>query len=30
MRYQPYDYALGIKTVDYSHGSAVLAVGSFD
>lgn len=30
LRYQAYDYALGIKTVDYSKTSFFVAIGSFD
>lgn len=30
LKYQPYDYALGIKTVDYSNRSMFVAIGSFD
>ena len=30
LRYQPYDYALGIKSVDYSNRSIFVAIGSFD
>ena len=30
LRYQPYDYALGIKNVEFSNKSLFLAVGSFD
>lgn len=30
LRYQPYDYALGIKSVSFSNQSLFLGVGSFD
>lgn len=30
LRYQPYDFALGIKTMELSSQSKFLAVGSFD
>lgn len=30
LRYQPYDYALGLKTVEFSPRSLFLAAGSFD
>lgn len=30
LRYQPYDYALGIKTVEYSNTSFFVAIGSHD
>ena len=30
MKYEPYNYALGIKAADFSHNSLFLAVGSFD
>ena len=30
LRYQPYDYALGIKSVEYSQTSYFVGVGSFD
>jgi hypothetical protein len=30
LRYQPYDYALGIKTVEYSNKSFFVSIGSYD
>jgi len=30
LRYQPYEYALGIKSVEYSNQSLFVAIGSFD
>ncbi len=30
LKYQPYDYALGIKVVQFSNRSLFLGVGSFD
>lgn len=30
MKYQPYDYALGIKNVQFCHSGDLVAVGSFD
>ena len=30
LRFQAYDYALGIKTVEYSNKSLFVAIGSFD
>ena len=29
-KYEPYNYALGIKSVEFSHNSLFLAIGSFD
>lgn len=30
MKFQPYDYALGIKTASFSHNGDLLAIGSYD
>jgi hypothetical protein len=30
LKYQPYDYALGIKVVDFSKRGDIIAIGSYD
>lgn len=30
LRYEPYNFALGIKTAKFSNNSLFLAIGSFD
>ena len=30
VKFQPYDFALGLKTVEFSNNSCFLAAGSFD